>query len=165
MRIKWASPFFFFMPVFLLYFYQGNITRKGIKNFMFFLVFLFALWALMSYLGGAKDNKKRGMRYHKIEDIAKKETEKWQAKYGFPLQIIGGNTEEAGEFAMISKARPSVLLCNNREYSPYVTDEMIKNYGMLFIGECPLIINQNSAIKREVDGIVIIEVPPSSFKN
>jgi 4-amino-4-deoxy-L-arabinose transferase-like glycosyltransferase len=134
--VKWSATFFFFLPIFLLHFWKFE-EREGLKKrIIIFTISLFVVWALVMFISGKKDKKDKGLHYKMIQSLAETEGEKWEKEFGRTLKIVAGETIDAGNFAMFSKERPSVMPYNNPEFATYISEKMLKEEGYLLLQRC-----------------------------
>lgn len=165
MRKGWGAPLFFFLPIFLFYFFNTNITQKRLRVFYILISTCFLAWILSSIISYRKDAKKLGKDYDVIKEIAIKETEDWNRKQKAGLKFVIGETWAGGLFSMFSKDRPSVIPCVDLKYVPYITKEDLITNGYISICKKGKICNtvdieQHITTKREYNDFIIITSTP-----
>jgi 4-amino-4-deoxy-L-arabinose transferase-like glycosyltransferase len=134
--VKWSATFFFFLPIFLLHFWQFEERGGLTKRIIVFTTSLFVVWALVMFISGKKDKKDKGLHYKIIQNLAETEGKKWEKEFGRTLKIVAGETIDAGNFAMFSKERPLVMPYNKPEFANYISEKMLSEEGYLLLQRC-----------------------------
>jgi hypothetical protein len=65
--------------------------------------------------------------------MARQITDTWRATTGRPLAVSVGDTWLAGNLAFYSKDRPAIFTEANPRFSPWITQESIRNSGAVIV--------------------------------
>ena len=171
---RFSATFFFFLPLFILYFWKLEERPNFKKTLIKFIVFLFILWGIVTIISGYVDKKHKGSHFEAIKNAVITHEKKWVQEFGRPLKFAAGDVLEVGIFTLFSKERLVVIPENNLNFAPYVNKEELEKNGYILLLQCNegQECNENSygEVKEEIEvnfkkkktKIFIIYIKPKS---
>tara|TARA_Y100001970_G_scaffold278073_1_gene383262 strand:+ start:2497 stop:3855 length:1359 start_codon:yes stop_codon:yes gene_type:complete len=103
-RTMWMTPFYLFLGMILVYFFQKQIILKRIKRFVFVFLFLFILSpSAYLYVSLSQDNKRTDYPGKEIADLVQR---KWDRNYKNEIGFVVGDEWFGGNLSYHLKSRP-----------------------------------------------------------
>jgi hypothetical protein len=130
---KWASPFFFFTPLFLMYFFDYTITEKSVKKFVYFLIFVVLVSIFDIFISGKVQERREGKHFENILQATIMAEKLWKERFNEPISFVAGGIHEAGYFALNVKSRPSVITCGWVKEILYIDEVKLREKGAVLI--------------------------------
>ena len=103
-RTMWMTPFYLYLPLFLIYIYQKNIDLKKINRFIFTFIFLFLLSPILYLSISVFDETKRtDYPGREIADLVQR---KWDNNFSNEINVVVGDEWAAGNLSYHLVSRP-----------------------------------------------------------
>ena len=103
-RTMWMTPFYLYLPLFLIYIYQKNIDLKKINRFIFIFIFLFLLSPIFYLSISIFDETKRtDYPGREIADLVQR---KWDNNFRNEINVVVGDEWAAGNLSYHLVSRP-----------------------------------------------------------
>ena len=103
-RTMWMTPFYLYLPLFLIYIYQKNIDPKKINRFIFTFIFLFLLSPILYLSISIFDETKRtDYPGREIADLVQR---KWDNNFRNEINVVVGDEWAAGNLSYHLVSRP-----------------------------------------------------------
>ncbi len=103
-RTMWMTPFYLYLPLFLIYIYQKNIDPKKINRFIFTFIFLFLLSPILYLSISVFDETKRtDYPGREIADLVQR---KWDNNFSNEINVVVGDEWAAGNLSYHLVSRP-----------------------------------------------------------
>ena len=103
-RTMWMTPFYLYLPLFLIYIYQKNIDPKKINRFIFTFIFLFLLSPILYLSISVFDETKRtDYPGREIADLVQR---KWDNNFRNEINVVVGDEWAAGNLSYHLVSRP-----------------------------------------------------------
>ena len=103
-RTMWMTPFYLYLPLFLIYIYQKNIDPKKINRFIFTFIFLFLLSPIVYLSISVFDETKRtDYPGREIADLVQR---KWDNNFINEISVVVGDEWAAGNLSYHLVSRP-----------------------------------------------------------
>ena len=103
-RTMWMTPFYLYLPLFLIYIYQKNIDLKKINRFIFIFIFLFLLSPILYLSISIFDETKRtDYPGREIADLVQR---KWDNNFRNEINVVVGDEWAAGNLSYHLVSRP-----------------------------------------------------------
>ena len=103
-RTMWMTPFYLYLPLFLIYIYQKNIDLKKINRFIFIFIFLFLLSPILYLSISVFDETKRtDYPGREIADLVQR---KWDNNFRNEINVVVGDEWAAGNLSYHLVSRP-----------------------------------------------------------
>ena len=100
----WMTPFYLYLPLFLIYIYQKNIDLKKINRFIFIFIFLFLLSPILYLSISIFDETKRtDYPGREIADLVQR---KWDNNFRNEINVVVGDEWAAGNLSYHLVSRP-----------------------------------------------------------
>jgi 4-amino-4-deoxy-L-arabinose transferase-like glycosyltransferase len=137
LRSMWGTPLFLFSGVALVCFFSNRLTLVRFHRFLV-AVLIFLCLSLTIYWGVAAIGPRFSGRAKRTQfpgrELAAIATQKWQARFDRPADIIIGSFWHAGNIAYYGDNRASVFIDGDLHKSPWITPADIKQKGAIVIG-------------------------------
>ena len=136
LHIKWGTPLWSFIGVFLLFSVRPSLTEKALKRFRYAFMGFAAAWVIafvgkFAFVPALTGHVSRG--HLPGQAIADYMTTQWVRRYGTPLPIVGGDKWLAENIGFYSPDRPDVYADLDPKKSPWANDEAFKQRGGVII--------------------------------
>jgi len=154
-RTMWMTPFYLFSGVLCVYIFQTKIYRERFKYFLNVFLFLFILSPLIYFYHSISIKDKR-TDYHGKE-IAQLIQTKWDNTFSNEIEIVFGNTWDAGNLSYHLKSKPEWTggLWQGIKEIPENTDG-----GIIVIGDYDenILVNKICTISNTLSHVVLLQL-------
>ena len=119
-RTMWMTPFYLFLGVLVIYFFQSQINLNKLKGFVsvFLILFIFSPFAY-AYISITEKDKRTD---YSGKEIAKEVQDEWNKIYRNEIRTVIGDEWHGGNLSYHLKTRPNW-------FHSSVTDINSPNYG------------------------------------
>ncbi len=136
LRSMWGTPFFTFLPAYLIYVFLPIDIRGRFSPFLmrFVAIFLLGLLAYGAVIYGQPYLLHKPKRLHYPgQAMAQILTQEWHKRTHQPLYFVVGDIWEAGNVGFYSSDRPSVVIDGQLALSPWVDPLSLRESGALIV--------------------------------
>ena len=126
-RTMWMSTFYLFFGILVIYFIQGKIVLKKLRNFYLLFIFIFLLSPITyAYISLSNDLKRTD---YPGKEIARLVQNKWDQNFNNNIKIVIGDEWSAGNLSYHLSSRPIW----KKELNDLVK-EVKDNQGVIYTG-------------------------------
>lgn len=132
----WGTPMFTLSGLLVVSFWNPTPTKQFGQRFIAVIASLAILslgsYAILQFFGPFIRDKP-GKGHFPSRVAAQTLGQEWQVRYNASPRIFVGDAWVAGNLALYSEPRASVLIDGNLKYSPWVSMEEIEQYGAIIV--------------------------------
>ena len=135
-RNMWATPFWNFIGLWAVFFFQPTFTPRNLRRFAYTGGFLFiaglAGFFAVEDLGPYITHKAKRINFSGPR-FAEQISRTWHDRYHEPLRYVVGDTFIGGAISWYAPDRPHQLTDGNYKISPWINPADIKKYGGVIV--------------------------------